>query len=29
MCTDKQKGLGLLSVGQEGGVDPLWVVLHG
>ena len=29
MCAGKQKGLGLLSVRQDGGADPLWVVFHG
>ena len=24
-----KKGLGLLSVRQDGGADPLWVVFHG
>ena len=24
-----KKGLGLLSVHQDGGADPLWVVFHG
>ena len=28
MCADIQKGLGLLSVRQDGGADPLWVVFH-
>ena len=29
MCAGKQKGIGLLSVRQDGGADPLWVVCHG
>ena len=28
MCAGIHKGLGLLSVRQDGGVDPLWVVFH-
>ena len=29
MCAGKQKGLGLLSVCQDGGADLLEVVFHG
>ena len=29
MCAGKQKGLGLLSVRQDGGADPLWIVFRG
>ena len=29
MYAGKHKGLGLLSVRQDGGIDPLWVVFHG
>ena len=29
MCAGIPKGLGLLSVREDGGVDPLWVVFLG